>query len=202
MGVFLHSWWRVGDYPHRNLTMDNCQTCKLKRLLIIRPLSPLVSRLTSIVNYKGALATAIGNTMSARVAWQGGRDNARGNRTPHRTEDDLAVLIAPRQSRDCLRGKVLATSPLRCGRSVRRWPRALPHSHFVSSLPRGRVFAPVRFRSCPPPGEGNSRRIALSRYALLALLASCLSPTSSCARNAYSAQTCPSSLPRRNFLLA
>jgi len=114
----------------------------------------------------------------------------------------LAVLIAPRQSRDCLRGKVLANSPLRCGRSVRRWPRALPHSHFVSSLPRGRVFAPVRFRSCPPPGEGNPRRIALSRYALLALLASCLSPTSSCARNAYSAQTCPSSLPRRNFLLA
>ena len=136
------------------------------------------------------------------VGWQGGRDNARVNRTPHRTEGDLAVLIAPRQSRDCLRGKVLANSPLRCGRSVRRWPRALPHSHFVSSLPRGRVFAPVRFRSCPPPEEGNSRRIALSRYALLALLASCLSPTSSCARNAYSAQTCPSSLPRRNFLLA
>ena len=144
----------------------------------------------------------IGNTLSAMVGWQGGRDKAQGNRIPHRTEGDLAVLIAPRQSRDCLRGKVLANSPLRCGRSVRRWPRALPHSHFVSSLPRGRVFAPVRFRSCPPPGEGNSRRIALSRGALLALLASCLSPTSSCARNAYSAQTCPSSLPRRNFLLA
>ena len=172
---------------------------------------PLIaSRLPSNVSrqLEGALPTGIGNignignTLSAMVCWQGGRDKAQGNRTPHRTEGDLAVLIAPRQSRDCLRGKVLANSPLRCGRSVRRWPRALPHSHFVSSLPRGRVFAPVRFRSCPPPEEGNSRRIALSRYALLALLASCLSPTSSCARNAYSAQTCPSSLPRRNFLLA
>ena len=55
---------------------------------------------------EGALPTGIeigigntGNTLFAGAGWQGGRDNAQGFRTPHRTEGDLAVLIAPRQSR-------------------------------------------------------------------------------------------------------
>ena len=76
---------------------------------MIAPYPPLIaSRLSSNVprQLEGALPTGIeigigntGNTLSAMVGWQGGRDKAQGNRTPHRTEGDLAVLIAPRQSR-------------------------------------------------------------------------------------------------------